>query len=93
MAICWTAENVIAAHLDVVEVFGIADERSGEQVAACTRAGASATEKELVELCSVHLDNYKRCVESAGRRQLTARGTLALMSQEGCSIHLLHRVL
>ena len=26
----------------------------------CVKAEASVTEKELVELCSVHLGNYKR---------------------------------
>jgi acyl-CoA synthetase (AMP-forming)/AMP-acid ligase II len=57
-------ENVIAAHPDVVEVavFGIPDERWGETPCAvvCVKAEASVTEKELVELCSVHLGNYKR---------------------------------
>jgi acyl-CoA synthetase (AMP-forming)/AMP-acid ligase II len=50
-------ENVIAAHPAVIEVavFGILDERW-----LCVKAEASVTEKELVELCSVHLGNGKR---------------------------------
>ena len=52
-------ENVIAAHPDVVEVavLGIVDERWGE---VCVKGEAAVTEKELVELCAVHLGNRKR---------------------------------
>jgi len=52
-------ENVTAAHFDLVEVavFGIVDERWGE---VCVKGEAAVTEKELVELCAVHLGNRKR---------------------------------
>jgi len=45
--------------LDVVEVavFGIVDERGGE---VCVKGEAAVTEKELVELCAVHLGDCKR---------------------------------
>ena len=57
-------ENVIAAHSAVVEVaaFGVPDERWEETpcTVVCVRPETSVTEKELVELCSVHLGNCKR---------------------------------
>ena len=76
-------ENVIAAHADVVKVavFGILDERWDEQVAASPRPSfrgalrkeASVTQKELVELCSVHLGNYKWPGKVVLRRQPLAK--------------------
>lgn len=56
-------DNVIAAHSDVVgvAVFGIPNEE------------ASVTQKELVELCSVHLGNYKRPGEVVLRREPLAK--------------------
>jgi acyl-CoA synthetase (AMP-forming)/AMP-acid ligase II len=57
-------ENVIAAHPVVVEVavFGIPDPKWGETPCAVVsvKPEAAVTEKELVELCSVHLGNCKR---------------------------------
>jgi acyl-CoA synthetase (AMP-forming)/AMP-acid ligase II len=60
-------ENVIAAHPDVVEVavLGIVDERRGE---VCVKDEAAVTEKELVELCAIHLGNCKRPGEVVLRR-------------------------
>ena len=50
---------MIAVHLEVA-VSGIRDERWSVVHCGVREGEASVTEKELVELCSVHLGNYKR---------------------------------
>jgi acyl-CoA synthetase (AMP-forming)/AMP-acid ligase II len=69
-------ENVIAAHLDVVEVAAATQPCA----AACVKVEASVTEKQVVDLCAVHLGNDERpgklmvrCSERSGARNFVSR--------------------
>jgi acyl-CoA synthetase (AMP-forming)/AMP-acid ligase II len=99
-------ENVITAHPGVAEVavFGIPDERWGEQVAlVCVKPEASPTEKELranrcprrrsARSSAKNVASRSGSVGTVDRGQLMMRGTLARTSQEVRLIHLLRRVL
>jgi len=64
----WPAEleNVLTDHPDVVEaaVFGVPSDRWGESPYAVVsvRAGSTATEQELIDLCAGRLGSYKKPV-------------------------------
>jgi acyl-CoA synthetase (AMP-forming)/AMP-acid ligase II len=81
-------KNVMAAHRAVVEVavFGIPDPKWGETPCAMVRVTpeASVTEKELAELCSVHLGNDKRPGEVALRHDPLPRRPSARSSARSC---------